>query len=31
MDFYLLVVSGVSTLSFWGGEAERIQRGAGGC
>jgi len=31
MDFYLLVVSGVSTLSFWGGEAERIQSGVGGC
>ena len=25
MDFYLLVVSGVSTLSFCGGEAKRIQ------
>ncbi|KAE8397283.1 hypothetical protein BDV37DRAFT_277058 [Aspergillus pseudonomiae] len=25
MDFYLLVVSGVSTLSFRGGEAKRIQ------
>ncbi|KAE8155898.1 hypothetical protein BDV40DRAFT_282554 [Aspergillus tamarii] len=25
MDFYLLVVSGVSTLSFRGGKAKRIQ------
>ena len=27
MDFYLLVVSGVSTLSFCGGEAKRIREG----
>lgn len=27
MDFYLLVVSGVSTLSFCGGEAKRIRVG----